>query len=114
LDLRTGAVQEWFRKRGVFPNVIGFDWTGRPVVVLGQTLGDLVVVTGASSVQPITGGMPDVTFSQAIPSLLAFSGGFWFAADQGLFSYSGNVGFQKLWSNPTPRGLYVAVAGPCV
>jgi hypothetical protein len=113
LDLRTGAVQEWFRKRGVFPNVIGFDWNGRPLVILGQTLGDLVVVTGASSVQPIAGGTPDVTFSQVIPSLVAFSDGFWFTADQGLFSYSGNVGFQKMWSNGSSSGLYVEVAGPC-
>ena len=113
LDLRTGAVQEWFRKRGVFPNVIGFDWNGRPLVILGQTVGELAVVTGASSVQPIAGGTPDVTFSQVIPSLVAFSDGFWFTADQGLFSYSGNVGFKKLWSNPSPGGLYVTLAGPC-
>lgn len=113
LDLRTGAVQEWFRKRGVFPNVIGFDWNGRPLVVLGQTMRDLVVVTGAGSVQPIAGGTADVTFSQVISSLVAFSDGFWFTADQGLFSYSRNVGFQKLWSNPTSTGIYVAIAGPC-
>jgi hypothetical protein len=114
LDLRTGAVQEWFRKRGVFPNVIGFDWNGRPLVVVGQTLGDLVVVTGASSVQPIPGGTPDITFSQVTSSVVAFSDGFWFTADQGLFSYSGKVGFEKLWSNPSSSGLYVAIAGPCV
>ncbi len=113
LDLRTGVVQEWFRKRGVFPNVIGFDWNGRPLVILGQTLGDLVVVTGAGSVQPIAGGTRDVTFSQVSSSMVAFSDGFWFTADQGLFSYSGKVGFQKLWSNPSSSGLYVAIAGPC-
>jgi hypothetical protein len=113
LDLRTGVVQEWLRKRGVFPNVIGFDWNGRPLVVLGQTLRDLFVVTGASTVQPFPHATPDVTFSQVTPSVLASPAGFWFTADQGLFSYSGPTGFQKLWSNPSSGGLYVVVAGPC-
>jgi hypothetical protein len=76
-------------------------------------VGDLVVVTDASSVQPIAGGTPDITFSHVISSLVAFSDGFWFTADQGLFSYSDSVGFEKLWSNPWTSGLYVVVAGPC-
>jgi hypothetical protein len=113
LDLRTGAVQELLRKRGVFPRVIGFDGQGRPLVVLGETLNLLVVVIGLGTVQTVPGGTPDVSFAQATSTLVASSDRFWFTADQGVFSYSPKAGFQKLWSNPSSNGIFVEVAGPC-
>lgn len=113
LDIRTHTVQQWFRKRGVFLNVRGFDWSGRPLVVVGDTLADLFVISGQDTAEPLPGGSRDVTFSYVYPSLVASPDGFWFAADQGVYGFSAKTGFQQLWNDPAVKTVLPMVAGPC-
>ena len=113
LDLQTRTVEQWFRKRGVFVNVLGFDWSGRPLPTLGGTLADLVVVTGQNNAAAIPDGSPDITFSYIQTSLVANPDGFWLGSDQGVYRYTAQGGFQQLWNNPTVKTVLPMVVGPC-
>jgi hypothetical protein len=62
LDLRTGKIAQVYRKRGTFPDVLGFDWTHRPVI-FGGTSGGLLIVTGPGTVEPIPAAGPALTFT---------------------------------------------------
>jgi hypothetical protein len=113
LDLRSHKVESWLHQRGVFLNVRGFDWAGRPLVLLGDTLADLAVVTGQNEIQPVAGGSHAVTFSYIYSSLVADPKGFWLGADQGVVRYSEAAGFQLVWQNPTVKSVLPLVAGDC-
>jgi hypothetical protein len=108
LDLRTGTLVQLYRERGVFANVLGFDWTHRPIVVVGGAQVGLAVITGPGTVEPIPSGEQKLSFSHSDGSLLPDADGFWLTADQGVLHYTSGGGFQQAWSKPA------RLAGACV
>ena len=107
LDLRSGTLVQLYRVRGAFADVLGFDWTHRPIVIVGGTQVGLAILTGPSTAQPIPVGEAKLTFDHVDRSLVADSDGFWFTADQGVFRYTSGGGIRQVWGRPA------RIAGAC-
>jgi hypothetical protein len=104
LDLKTGAIGDWFTRPGTVSSVSGFDGSGNPILTVGYINGtgnEIWITTSPTSASPIAGFRfnPSSGFN-AYGTPIADSHGVWFAGN-----------YSNGWQNTTGVALYVAGSG---
>jgi hypothetical protein len=101
LDLGTGAKEDWFSAAGMEARVVGFDFSGHPVVV-GQGVDKTAVflVTGKNTATTLfTAPAPPPQSNPAqqffVQSVVGDSHGLWLGSSKGIFIYTPAAGWEQ-------------------
>jgi hypothetical protein len=109
LDLKTGAVQDWFHRDNIVIRYLGFDseFAGTPWV---QAITFTSVAPRVLEIWRVRGpGQADLVLSgQQFSRVITDKHGTWFANDSGVYLYSGGR-LQRVSSASVGE-----VVGPCV
>jgi len=109
LDLRTGAVQDWYHRDNVAVYPRGFDLDGNPWVQ-AMNFSNPSVTAKVVEIWRVRGpGQADLILSgQWISGVVTDSHGTWFANETGVYLYSGG-GLQRVSAASVGE-----VVGPCI
>jgi hypothetical protein len=94
VDLATGAESIWFYRAGVYPWLIDLDSAGRPVILLGGSQGNQVLLVDhpGSQGQLVYAGAVQLDYLQGDGERL------WFGGSRGVYLYRPAQGFQKVFA----------------
>jgi hypothetical protein len=108
LDLKTGAITQWYADLPQYPNLLGLDAQGRLIVLVPQSVGQQVLILTGSN-QAITIFDGSTTNSNIyVQWAVADSNGLWLATGDGLYLSRANGTPEKVSDVAGPIG------GPCV